>query len=1046
MIFDYTRVLKSGLLEQLKLANYLFGDSRYAASPEEKAKFDTLKNEISDILNLEEIAKIREQNPKDRVKIPKQYELGVERARGKHREQTINPNIQQMKTEYQETKDPLYYPSINFDGDLPDYLSNQKIKQRTQALYHKLNRYLAEINTQLENPQNANDSELKNMHDYLQKSMYELTRFMKSKFYTHRLTKNKDPMRMHRSPDKNTQTDSEKKDPNENDIDSGGDTGEDPYSHMEENEIGANLNELEEQTKQYLEMLDTMEMSSNQFVLTYQKINNQIKRNGFVVGYIWKTFPKQFENNAENQKMFLSKNFGTIWYLTPEAANADMYESDYEEVQTPAKSTASTVLYAPKLLRTAKDMLPANFKEKQKAFQAQIDKGMGKSKLKELRDLSIGDSETWDKLSHYFKGWRPSHIKKLIKRLNWSSVADEDTINDIVNQGSGEKKKRDMYRNPIDMEGSDFFDPATIAVPEGQEDLMDEDYRKVMKEHENFKSTPNPVSQEKEYSYLFIAKIPAESLDIEKMTAQYEKKKSGIFNAIFVSPGEPVYLTGVMSINLSDEDTEYQAKINERKVLASYMPLMATYEIRRISALRQENMKRYAMPKRVGKDGEGNPMFESSNGTFYKFVDGKYFELDHKFLPVKGKDPLTMEQIESIDPENKVKTSESLGPNPVQANPANINNLDSKVVKPVENTANGKKMYVGKNQEVYVEENGTMHPIDAEGKVGPVDNEVEKSASVKQVLDSLEKKYSGGNYPDVNPGNSTHLPEEDELYESENVEPEMEDIFVSDSGPLGGGYTVSAEGKHLGDFGTDEEVAAAIRSWTTLNNYTPNMWYVNDHGNVAPYTLPPEVVQSEVKEAARKLIDIGNGFQVIGFDMDVNGNKVVKFIPPGETRAVSFQDNGTNYLHRLQNSDLNGAFPVEAAEELKNYYKQYMSKNRSSMTDPIKEIRIAEFESEEMSAQTLYNHIENTRELFRKYVESNIKVIADDIKFGTYTPEMAAELWMNAATAGALDYAKEFGGDAAEMFPDNVREMVAKVMSEYYYKAVMGGEFKEVIG
>lgn len=1035
MIFDYQRILTSGFLEKIRLANYIISSERYAMSPEDLAKFEKLQSDVGELLNIEEISKIREQYPNDRNRVPKQYEQNINDARRKHKE-VVNPNIRKMKDEHTNEKDPVFSPAQYFDPELGDYISNKQIKKRTSLLLSKVRAYLDEITRQMRDPKNADDAELKNIHKYLSTAENEITRFMGSKFYTHRLTKSKDPMVMYRDKVRESPEDFSKNEPADKDN---------VNRYEEDTGFATDWKVLKEQTEQYDELLEVLEGSAEQFTTTYKNIIQQIKTTGHVIGYIWKDFPGAFQENVEMMKKFLSKPFGTIWYVNPAAASADMYDSDEEVVGTP-KATAA-IHSIPQLRKTAKDLLPENFKERQKSFQAQIDKGLGKDRLKDLTDLVNGDTEAWDKLKYYFKGWKPAHIAKLMKRLDWSSVADDEVINDIVSPALDTgKQKRDMYRN-VDDSGSDFFDPSQLMVPEGQEHLLDDDYKKLMKEHENFSRSTKTID-EKVYSYLFSAKIPAASLDIQKMREQYEQKKSGIFNAIFVTPNSDVKLIGIMSVNLSDDEAEYQAKFNERVVKANQMGEVCVQAVTRFSEIREP---KYAMPRLLGRDKEGNTMYESKDGNSYRCVDGKYYLLNDKYMPVSGKPPLTQSEMEAIDADVNQKVSslrllkklaESLGPNPVQAAPATVSTPDSKVVKPIADQSGDKKMFVNQNKEVFVEQNGALHPVDSEGKVGPVDNDVEKVAVLKGILSKLAGQ--GDSNPSIPIPGEEHLSGEgfDEVPEDEQDKPEMDDMFISDSGPLGSKYSVSAEGKNLGEFNTEEEAVAAMQSWMTLNNYFPSIWYVDDHGGISPYTVTAKSIEAAVKSAAglggsTRGTDIGDGFEVLGFGRDVNGNKIVKFLPPGSDRAVSFQDNGTSHLHRLQNEDIKQGFPTEAAAELKEYYNKYMSKKRESA------VKKAGFESEEAVAEELYLYIDNDRDIYHKYIESNIRIISDEIKYGTYTPEMAVELWKETANAGALAYAREFKSDAAEMFPEHIREMVAKALSEYYYNAVSNGEFSD---
>jgi uncharacterized membrane protein (UPF0127 family) len=68
--------------------------------------------------------------------------------------------------------------------------------------------------------------------------------------------------------------------------------------------------------------------------------------------------------------------------------------------------------------------------------------------------------------------------------------------------------------------------------------------------------------------------------------------------------------------------------------------------------------------------------------------------------------------------------------------------------------------------------------------------------------------------------------------DEEEFEPEEDDIFIQDSGPLGSRTSVSAGGKFLGEFKTEEEAEEAIKEWMEANQWYPNVWKVSDHGNI----------------------------------------------------------------------------------------------------------------------------------------------------------------------------------------------------------------------
>jgi len=73
---------------------------------------------------------------------------------------------------------------------------------------------------------------------------------------------------------------------------------------------------------------------------------------------------------------------------------------------------------------------------------------------------------------------------------------------------------------------------------------------------------------------------------------------------------------------------------------------------------------------------------------------------------------------------------------------------------------------------------------------------------------------------------------EEDIYDEEYpVEPEPEDITISDSGKLGSNYSVGVvEGKFLGEFSEWDEAVDFIRNYMDKNNFHPNVWYIDDHG------------------------------------------------------------------------------------------------------------------------------------------------------------------------------------------------------------------------
>jgi len=73
---------------------------------------------------------------------------------------------------------------------------------------------------------------------------------------------------------------------------------------------------------------------------------------------------------------------------------------------------------------------------------------------------------------------------------------------------------------------------------------------------------------------------------------------------------------------------------------------------------------------------------------------------------------------------------------------------------------------------------------------------------------------------------------EDDFEEDEEFSPSEEDAYVKPTGNLGGLYSLSVSGKHLGNFVEWDEVEEALREWTEQNNYYPNLWIIDDHGGM----------------------------------------------------------------------------------------------------------------------------------------------------------------------------------------------------------------------
>jgi hypothetical protein len=71
-------------------------------------------------------------------------------------------------------------------------------------------------------------------------------------------------------------------------------------------------------------------------------------------------------------------------------------------------------------------------------------------------------------------------------------------------------------------------------------------------------------------------------------------------------------------------------------------------------------------------------------------------------------------------------------------------------------------------------------------------------------------------------------------------EPQSDDIVLYNSGTLGSRTSVSAGGRHIGEFKSDDEAEKAIVDWINKNKFHPNIWYQDDHGGLSLYTLEPK--------------------------------------------------------------------------------------------------------------------------------------------------------------------------------------------------------------
>jgi hypothetical protein len=63
-------------------------------------------------------------------------------------------------------------------------------------------------------------------------------------------------------------------------------------------------------------------------------------------------------------------------------------------------------------------------------------------------------------------------------------------------------------------------------------------------------------------------------------------------------------------------------------------------------------------------------------------------------------------------------------------------------------------------------------------------------------------------------------------------QPDEEDCFISDV--VHGGYDVSCGGKYIGHYKEWDDALKAVNDWQKKHKFWPNIWTVNDHGNVMP--------------------------------------------------------------------------------------------------------------------------------------------------------------------------------------------------------------------
>jgi hypothetical protein len=66
-------------------------------------------------------------------------------------------------------------------------------------------------------------------------------------------------------------------------------------------------------------------------------------------------------------------------------------------------------------------------------------------------------------------------------------------------------------------------------------------------------------------------------------------------------------------------------------------------------------------------------------------------------------------------------------------------------------------------------------------------------------------------------------------------EQDEEDIFFTSSGNLGSKTSLSAGGKHIGEYDSFDKAEEAAMKWMKKHKFFPNAWTVSDHGNTEPH-------------------------------------------------------------------------------------------------------------------------------------------------------------------------------------------------------------------
>jgi hypothetical protein len=126
-----------------------------------------------------------------------------------------------------------------------------------------------------------------------------------------------------------------------------------------------------------------------------------------------------------------------------------------------------------------------------------------------------------------------------------------------------------------------------------------------------------------------------------------------------------------------------------------------------------------------------------------------------------------------------------------------------------------------------------------------------------------------------------------------------------------------------------------------------------------------------------------------------------------------------------------GGWPPLKLEDARSAY-DVVSKARSKLTEAY----------DTHAANELRLYIDNDRDLYRQQTTSIIKNVQRKLKSGKYDHTKAPKLFSYLVDNGVKKYIKEFGGNANDLFPKDVRQSVAIELANYYKAEIeaQGGE------